>query len=230
MLLFSHLRGAWAWTILTVAACALILVSNSVYLSGGTLSGAAPARFLLEKGALAASPWWLAAFYFHVAGASLCLAAGTPLTFPRWTRRYPAWHRLLGYVYLNAVLWMAAPTGIALAFTAKGGLAGTAGFVLAGTAWWLTTWSGYRAIRRRDLAAHVRAMVRSYCWALSAPAFRIIQAALFLLQLDDATNYVVSLWLSIAASAVLAESFLSHQRRGFLEPAAAQSPQAGVIP
>jgi hypothetical protein len=203
MLLYAKLRGAKWWATLTVVACGLLLLSNAIYFRGGPSP-----RFLLEKGHWAHNPAWLAAFYFHIVGASVCLAAGTPLMFPEWTRRHPTWRRRLGYIYLNAVLWMAAPTGLALAPTAKGGMWGIAGFTLAGILWWQTTWLGYRAIRRGDLAAHIRAMVRSYCWALSAPAFRVIQVLLFAVGLDDASNYIASLWLSIAASVWLAESFL----------------------
>lgn len=206
MILFWGLRGAKWWAALTAASCGLLLFSNLIYLSGQQ------PRFLWEKGALANSPAWLATFYFHVVGASICLAAGLPLMFSHWTRKHPAWHRGLGYVYLAAVLWMAAPSGVALAFTAKGGPMATLGFTLAGVLWWYTTWSGYRAIRRGNISEHIRAMIRSYSLALSAPAFRIIQAALFLAGLDDATNYIVSLWLSIAASVVLAESSLYRAR------------------
>jgi hypothetical protein len=109
MLLYAGLRGATWWTALTVVACVAVLLSNTIYFDGGALP-----RFLLEKGTWARNPWWLAAFYFHVVGASVCLAAGTPLMFPAFTRSRPAWHRCLGYVYLNAVLWMAAPSGLAL--------------------------------------------------------------------------------------------------------------------
>lgn len=212
MLLYSKLRGAAWWLALTTVACGGVLLSNSIYLDVG-----ATPRFFLEKGDWAYAPWWRAAFYFHVVGASVCLAVGTLLMFPRWTRNYPAWHRALGYVYVNAVLWMAAPTGLALSLVAKGGLWGTIGFTLARILWWLTTWSGYRAIRRGDMTAHVRGMVRSYAWALSAPVFRIIQVALLLCGLDDASNYVLSLWLSIAASVWLAESFLLRARRSAAE-------------
>jgi uncharacterized membrane protein len=224
MLLYSKLPGAKYWTALTVVGCGLILLSNTIYFGGGV-----PPRFLLEKADWARNPWWLAAFYFHVLGASVCLAVGTPLMFPGWTRNHPAWHRRLGYTYLNAVLWVAAPSGLALALAAKGGLWGTAGFALAGVLWWHTTWSGYRAIRRGDIAAHIRAMVRSYSWALSAPAFRAIQAVLFLFGLADASNYVVSLWLSIAASVWLAESCLYRRWRSSMEFVTTPSPNAGVI-
>jgi hypothetical protein len=224
MLLYSKLRGAKWWTILTVVACSAVLLSNAIYFDGGP-----PSRFLLEKGDWAHNPWWLAAFYFHVLGASVCLAAGTPLMFPQWTRLYPTWHRRLGYMYVNAVLWVAAPSGVTLALVAKGGLWGTTGFILAGVLWWQTTWSGYRAIGRGDLNAHVRAMVRSYSWALSAPAFRTIQAVLFLAGMDDAANYVTSLWLSLAVSLWLAESCLYRRRRSTTQFVVGQLPHMGVV-
>jgi hypothetical protein len=225
MVLFWRLPGAKWWTALTVGLCALLLVSNAIYFDGGPQP-----RFLLEKGAWAENPWWLAAFYFHVVGASVCLAVGTPLMFLSWTRRHPRWHRCLGYVYFNSVLWIAAPMGLALALTAKGGLWGTLGFAVAGAAWWKTTWSGYQAIRRGDVAAHVREMIRSYSWALSAPAFRVVQVSLFWCGLDDATNYIVSLWLSIAASVWLAESCLYRGRRSAAGQLAVRPPIPGVVP
>jgi hypothetical protein len=212
MILFEGLRGAKWWAALTAASCGLLLFSNWIYLSGQQ------PRFLWEKGELASSPLWLAAFYFHIAGASVCLAAGFPLMFPRWTQKHPLWHRGLGYVYFTSVLWMAAPSGVALAFTAKGGPLGTLGFALGGALWWYTTWTGYRAIRRGQVAEHIRAMIRSYSLALSAPAFRLIQAGLFFAGLNDAANYIVSLWLSIVVSVVLAESCLHRSRAGAMVP------------
>jgi uncharacterized membrane protein len=213
MLLFAKWRGGQLWTIATIISCFGILVSSVIYFTGslpGRPGGETP-RFLLEKGDWALQPWWLSTFYFHVIGASVCLIVGMPLMFPAWTARHPQWHRWLGYVYVNAVLWMAAPSGLVLSFTAKGGLLGTLGFGLAGLLWWYTTWSGYRAIRRGELITHIRAMIRSYSLALSAPAFRIIQIALYFGGLPDDVNYVASLWLSIAVSACLAESCLVGQ-------------------
>ncbi len=224
MVMYSQLRGARWWTALTVLACGATLFSTHVYFDGGPT-----ARFLLEKGNWAAVPWWRAAFYLHVTAAAFCLAAGIPLMFPAWTRRHPAWHRRLGYGYFNAVLWLAAPAGLALAFTAKGGLWGTAGFAIAGTMWWYSTWSGYRAIRRGDIAMHVRAMVRSYCWALSAPTFRAFQTTLYVAGMDDGPNYVISLWLSIAASIWLAETFLFRDRRSDSRVVFPRAPNAGVV-
>jgi hypothetical protein len=208
MFLYSRMPGARWWTAVTVVLCGVVVFNNAVYFGGGPTP-----RFLLEKGELARHPLWRAAFYWHVIGASICLAAGMPLMFPRWTRQHRAWHRRLGYVYLNAVLWAAAPAGLIMAPAAKGGWWGAAGFTLAAALWWWATWSGYRAIVRGDLPAHVRGMVRSYSLALSAPIFRVFQALLYGAGLDDRTNYLVSLWLSIAASVWLAEFSIGCRRR-----------------
>ena len=51
MLLFSNQRGAKWWTALTIVACGLLLLSNTIYFSGGP-----PPRFLLEKGNWARNP------------------------------------------------------------------------------------------------------------------------------------------------------------------------------
>lgn len=200
MILYAKMRGARWLAAATSVVCVWVVLNSVVYFDGGPTP-----RFLLEKGRLVRSPLWITAFYFHVVGASTCLLVGLPLMFPGWTKRHPSWHRRLGYVYINAVLWVAAPAGLILAVSAKGGWWGTVGFTLAGAWWWLTTWTGYRTIIRRDLTAHIRAMIRSYALALSAPSFRIFQALLYGCGLDDRTNYIVSLWLSILSSVWLAE-------------------------
>lgn len=208
MLLFAPWRGARIWTVATVIGAAGIPFSSLLYVSAGETP-----RFLLDKGHWAEQPWWLTTFYCHVVAASFSLLVGIPLMVPAWTQRHPAWHRLLGSAYVNTVLWMAAPTGFVLALTATGGLLGTLGFGLASVLWWHWTWSGYRAIRRGDLAAHVAAMARSFALALSAPAFRLIQIALALTPLPDDAVSLASLWMSVAISIVLGETCATHVRR-----------------
>ncbi len=161
--------------------------------------------FFLEKLPFSANAIWRAAFYVHITGAVVCLAAGFPL-FLSITLRHPRVHRVLGYIYLNAVLWGAAPAGLILAPVAKGGFLGAAGFTIAGVLWWITTWKGYVAIRRHDIATHVRCMVYSFSLALSALWFRVFHVALEFTGIDPTANYVISLWLSLIASIYLAES------------------------
>ena len=203
MILFARLFGLRFWSVVTVLICALVVWNSHVYFDGGP-----KARFFYEKGAVAETGWWKAAFYFHVLAASTCLLVGIPLMFPAWTKRHPQWHRGLGYLYINAVLWVAVPTGMILAVVAKGGWLSSVGFGFAGVMWWGTTWVGYTTIRDGQITPHIRAMIRSYCWALSAPIFRLVQISLLPLDLSDDANYVWSLWLSSAAAMVLAETCL----------------------
>ena len=114
-----------------------------------------------------------------------------PLMFARLLKHRRV-HQSLGYLYLNSVLWLAAPTALVMAPFAKGGLPGALGFTLLGVLGWWTTWSGYASIRNNDLTGHIRGMVRSYCLALSAIFFRVFQLALYYLGFADQTNYVLS--------------------------------------
>lgn len=227
MLLFATKRLATIWTLLTVALSALIVYNTSIYFvpdAGGT--DTAPA-FLLEKGAIARIPLWRAAFYFHIVGACVCLVSGAPLMFTRLLR-YPAVHRTLGLIYLNSVLFVAGPTALIMTPFAKGGLAGVLGFTVAGTLWWWTTFSGYRAVLRRDIPGHTRAMVRSYALATSALSFRVYQVAFFFVGMADETNYVVSIWLSLATSIWLAETCIQRQLRP-RQSIAAREPKGALL-
>jgi hypothetical protein len=51
---------------------------------------------------------------------------------------------------------------------------------------------------------------------------------LFLLGMADSLNYIVSLWLSIAASVWLAESFLYRSRRSSMELVSTFSTRGGL--
>ncbi|MGI9518734.1 MAG: DUF2306 domain-containing protein [Pirellulaceae bacterium] len=187
------------WSLVTVLLCVLIVWNTRLYFLPGVTAG-----FLMEKGDIANLPIWRAAFYFHIFGACVCLVCGCVLFFPRLIR-YRRLHKVLGYIYFNSVLWIAAPAGLILAPFAKHGWLSAFGFLVTGVAWWLTTWAGYRAIRIRDIQTHIRWMVRSWCIALSAVFFRLFQAALYFAGMDDASNYIVSVWASLAASIALAE-------------------------
>ena len=200
MYLFSRTRFALLWSILAVVLSGLVIVNSAIYFQAGPK----PA-FFLEKGHLADTPLWRAAFYFHIVGACVCLATGAPLMFPRLLK-YRAAHRLLGVIYVNAVLFVATPGALIMAPSAKGGIAGASGFAIAGILWWYFTLIGWRAIRRGELKTHIRAMVRSYALALSAPAFRVIQIGFYLTGMAGDANYVLSLWLSLAVSVWISES------------------------
>lgn len=235
MHLYSHRTHAAAWTLVTLALCALNLWNNGIYLPGD-----GPPSFYLEKDAafgpavppvelhgvlLHLPAWWRTAFVVHVATASLALACGAVLCFPRLLR-FPRAHRVLGYVYVNAVLWVAAPSGLVLALVAKGGALGTLGFAVPAALWWWFTWSGLVEIRAGRVQAHVRQITRSYALALSAPAFRVLYVAGGLTALDDEVAYLAALYLSTLASFWLSESWIRSQRPAHAAPSSRRTPRS----
>lgn len=167
--------------------------------------------FITQRGA-AATPLWVASLYLHVAAGMVCLPAALPLVSSRLLRRCPALHRICGRIYAVSVLLLLCPTGIHLAFSAKGGLAGQSGFLVLGIATFATTILGVSAILNRDLAGHRRWMTRSLALVASAIAFRVYHVAFFQAGLSEQANYIASLWLSILGNAAIAEWALSRGR------------------
>ncbi len=191
-----------AWTAV-VALSGLIVAATLPYYGGGL-----DHAFLVEKGPPAREPLWRAAFYLHITGAMACLVTGPLLFWPWLRRRSLAAHRLLGRTYVLAVLVWAAPAGLVLSLHAKGGAWGRSCFTILALAWFLTTAAGFIAVRRRHMQAHVEWMIRSYSLALSAVTFRVFQLVLAAAGVADEPNYIASLWLSLAASIVLAEGWI----------------------
>jgi hypothetical protein len=189
------------WGILI--ALGLLLIANTV----PYFSFRRDVAFLEEKGPLASDPIWRRCFYGHLLGSVVCLALVPYLFWDRLRRRFPALHRGLGRCYGVAVLGWAAPTGLYLSFHAKGGLAGKSAFLLLGVLWWATTARGVQTAVARRFDEHRRWMVRSAAIAGSAVFFRIFHVAFFGLGLADEPNYVLSLWLSAAASLIAGEAF-----------------------
>ena len=202
MFLFSKSRLKYIWIGVSVWISALILLNAVVYFQRGPTP-----IFLLEKGELRHQAWWSTAFYFHVFGACVCLATGPFLMITRLIR-FRKLHAILGYAYLNAVLWVAGPTGLIISPAAKGGFWAALGFFLTGVFWWLSTWLGYRAIRANKLAEHISWMVRSYSVALSAVWFRLIQYYLAYF-VEDITAYIWAVWLSFFVSLWISETCIA---------------------
>lgn len=167
--------------------------------------------FIEQRAAAAGQPLWLPSLYLHIAAGSVCLLASLPQFSRRLVRGIPSLHRVCGRIYAASVLLLLCPTGIHLAFFAKGGVAGQGGFLLLGIATFLTTLLGVTAIRGRDLPQHRRWMTRSFALVATAVTFRVWHTVFFHAGMPDEVNYVASLWLSILGNAAVAEWIL-HRR------------------
>jgi uncharacterized membrane protein YozB (DUF420 family) len=178
---------------------ALITASSLAYFDFETLP-----PFVIEKLPVRFESLWLASLRLHVATACvvfpLCL-----LLMTRTLQRRTAWHRRLGRVTGILVLFALVPSGVVLAFDAKGGRAVTAGFLLSAAivAWFMVR--GVMAARRRDLVSHSRAMRHVVAQMSVAVVSRAMILGLDAAGIDPDVAYVVALWAPVLGCAAVAE-------------------------
>jgi hypothetical protein len=160
--------------------------------------------FVIEKLPVRFEELWLASLKVHVASAllsfPLCLALMT-----RTLQRRPRLHRWLGRLTGVAVLLALVPSGIVLAFDAKGGVIVTAGFLLSAAIVAASMVYGIRAARRRDPISHARAMRHVVAQMSVAVSSRALILALDATGTDPELSYVVALWGPVLASSLVAE-------------------------
>lgn len=154
----------------------------------------------------------LAPLMLHVAGAVVALSLG-PWQFVRRLRsRWPRVHRVVGRVYVVAVLATGVGGLLLAPSTYTGPVAGLAFAMLAvGTLG--STGIAFVAIRRRQIPRHREWMTRSYAFIFTGVSFRLGLVVLPLLGLSFDTAYAVSAWISWPINLTVAEVLLRRQRR-----------------
>jgi uncharacterized membrane protein len=185
----------------------LSMLAGSLFITAGSLAYFDPETlppFVVEKLPLRFETLWLWALRVHVASAAvafpLCLALMT-----RVLQRRPRWHRALGRIAGVVLLAGLVPSGSVLAFSAKGGWAGSLGFLLSGAVIAGAVVLGVRAARRRDLSAHRHAMLHVVGQMSVAVGSRALIVAFDRAGLDPDVAYVVALWGPVLASIAAAE-------------------------
>jgi uncharacterized membrane protein len=185
--------------LLMLAGSALITLASLAYFDFGTIP-----PFVIEKLPLKFESLWLASLRVHVASAlvslPLCLVLMT-----KTIQRFPRWHRWLGRVAGVLVLFALVPSGIVLAFDAKGGLPVTLGFLLSGAIVAFSIVRGVAAIRRRDLVTHRRAMRHVVAQMTVAVTSRVLIVGLDAAGMDPGISYVIALWGPVLFHALVAE-------------------------
>ncbi|HTA91254.1 MAG TPA: DUF2306 domain-containing protein, partial [Polyangiaceae bacterium] len=197
-----RILGHWAgrgFLVLMLLGSAFITAMSLPYFDFETLP-----PFVIEKLPLRFEALWLGSLRVHVAAAALafplCLALMT-----RTLQRRTVWHRWLGRVTGVLVLFALVPSGVVLAFDAKGGRVVTAGFLLSAAIIAGAMISGVRAARRRDLVSHGRAMRHVIGQMSVAVISRALIVALDAAGVDPNVAYVAALWGPVLASAAVVE-------------------------
>lgn len=165
--------------------------------------------FLLTKQAVLHVTAWRVSFYTHIVSSVIVLLTGLLQFVKPLLRLYPRLHRLLGTVYVGAILLLSAPSGFVMALYASGGIWAKVSFVLISVLWWFYTWKAYRLALQRDFRRHRHYMYRSYALTLSAITLRsyvwVLPAFAYLHHLHGRDMYVLVAWLSWVPNLLLAE-------------------------
>ena len=196
--IFGHWPGR-VFLVLMLAGSAFITFMSLPYFDFDTL----PA-FVIEKLPMRFEALWLGALRVHVTAAALAF----PLCLVLMTRalqRRTGWHRWLGRVTGVLVLFALVPSGIVLAFDAKGGPIVTAGFLLSAAIVAGAMITGVRAARRRDLVSHGRAMRHVVGQMSVAVVSRALIVGLDAVGVNPDVAYVAALWGPVLASAAVVE-------------------------
>lgn len=170
------------------------------YYSFSNLYGILP-----EKQHVLNDPVWKLSFYIHMGTGVVCLVIPIVLFLGRTFNLPSKWHKQLGIIYIIDVLVLVCPTGLYMAFYAKGGLWAQIGFVAQGVFMWYFTWMSYRDAKQRQFQQHRFWIIRSYAMAAGALTFRLYHIAFYYLEIPYEINYSTSQWISILSNLIIAE-------------------------
>ena len=158
-----------------------------------------------EKEGLAHEELYLVALQAHVVSAVWSLPACLLLPSRRLLRVMPRVHRWLGRITAFVVLCGLVPSGAWLSFEAKGGAAGTLGFLLSGGIVAFAMVRGVRAAMARDFVSHRRFMLHVGAQLSVAVTSRALLIAFDAWGVDEIVGYLIALWVPVVASALLAQ-------------------------
>ncbi len=140
----------------------------------------------------------------HLMGGAVALAIGPFQLSSRLRGRNLALHRLLGRIYVVAIL-VGGLGSLSLAVSASGGLPARFGFGLMAVVWLISTAMAYVSIRRRRIEEHRMWMIRSYAITLAAVTLRFYLPASIAAGYEFAAVYPAIAWLCWVPNLIVAE-------------------------
>lgn len=202
---FMQLRS---WLLEPVRLLVLFaLAAGSLVIAAGSLAyfGEDLAPFVVEKLPLPLEDLWLRALQLHVVAAAVCLPGCLLLSLTVVIRRAPRLHRWLGRITGALVLLALVPSGLYLAWFAKGGTWSTVGFLLSGAIVAVAMVQGVRAARARRFVEHRRWVLHVLAQLSVAVTSRAMLFGFDAANVDEQLAYLVSLWLPVVGSFGLVE-------------------------
>jgi len=183
-----------AWGVMVVLAVAVGAYALAVALAPGLRSSFVEALFR-EKALRAAG---------HLTAGGVSIVAGAVQFSGRLRVERPAVHRLVGKVYLAAVL-VSGASALLLAPVSSGGMAAHAGFGLMAILWLGTAGVAYASVRDGAYEAHRAWMIRSYAICLGAVTLRVYLPLSQVAGIPFAEAYPAIAWLCWVPNLLVAE-------------------------
>lgn len=200
--------GKGAWGLMTVLALLVAAYALSAAFVPG-LRGPFVQALFDEKGLRTLG---------HLAGGGLALGVGAFQFSTRIRTHRPSVHRLLGRVYLGAVLF-SGTSALVLAPFSEGGVPAHWGFGLLATLWVVTSLMALVCVRSGDYAAHREWMLRSYALCLAAVTLRVYLPLSAAAGIPFDSAYPAIAWLCWVPNLIVAEWFFVRGRFVPLETA-----------
>jgi hypothetical protein len=164
--------------------------------------------FIQERLVLFLQPLYKTCFYLHIGAGMFCVASALLQFSKKILKKQTAMHVWSGRIYVLVVLLIGAPTGLYMAFFAKGGMPERLLFIFMAISWFWFTLKGFTTILNKQVNAHRWWMIRSYAMALTAVSFRVYYLFFYLAGVPEMNNYILSLWLSVPGNLLIAECII----------------------
>lgn len=142
--------------------------------------------------------------FLHFLGGGIVIIIGASQFSKRLRTGKPKVHRALGLTYIVGVV-VAGFSGFYLALNSSGGLAGHYGFALLAVSWVSATIIAFNFIRKKNIIAHQRWMIRSYALTLAALSLRIYLPAFLISGIPFDEAYPLIAWLCWVPNLIVAE-------------------------
>ncbi len=185
-----------AWWIMTIFAVAIAGYAFAFFF----VDGAGSANLKAKYASIPFSAWT------HILGGGVALLIGTFQMNTSLRKRAIRLHRNLGKIYLLSVL-IAGLGGLVLAWYAEGRVLTKSGFAGLGAGWLFTGVNAYLSIRKRDVAAHRRWMIRNYALTFAAVTLRIYLPLSMMAGYSFLEAYALIAWMCWIPNLLVAEWF-----------------------
>lgn len=148
---------------------------------------------------------WRVAFHMHFIGGAIALGIGWTQFLKNFRTKHLNIHRRIGYAYIIAIVLCSSPAAFYMAMYANGGFNNVLGFGMMATCWFGFTAMAFASIKRRDIGAHERWMIRSFAVTLGAVTLRVFMPLMIVMGIPEPEAYQAISWFCWVPNLFVAE-------------------------